>query len=140
MCPVPHHRPLWPLSRTDKAGWLASSRRYIPLLTCVMSACPHPCPQGLLNDAAVLKLSGLGLHFFSLPLAGYPELVSRWAAEIGVQLLRVCWQSLLALLPLASRQCTAMLAVASPLRAGLHCSGPPRAGQQRADLQQEAAS
>ena len=33
-----------------------------------------------------------------------------------------------------------MLVVASPLRYSLRCSGPARAGQQRADLRQEAAS
>lgn len=30
---------------------------------------------GALNDAAVAKLSGLGLHFHQLPLGAYPELV-----------------------------------------------------------------
>ena len=47
-----------------------------------------PPAQGLLNDAAILKLSGLGLHFFSLPLAGYPELVSGVGGWLGRGLAR----------------------------------------------------
>ncbi len=31
--------------------------------------------SALLDDAAVARLAGLGLHFYSLPLGGYPELV-----------------------------------------------------------------
>jgi hypothetical protein len=50
--------------------------------------------QGLLNDATVLKLSGLGLHFFSLPLAAYPELVRpfwlRWLRSDSLEAADLC--------------------------------------------------